>query len=109
MKNKLIISLLALLTITNIHVIPSTYIGELKPRGLYITYDTGIVLNENGDGLLTTKYVDDYYNYIKYDSSHVKTGDKVTTICVYNPFTIWGDDIIARFDFQKGGTQWKHF
>lgn len=96
---KAIIFLSTLLAVTNIHILPGTYIGELKPRGIYISYDTGILTNTAGDGILTTEYTDDYYNYIYYDPERFTVGDRITTFCIYNPFTIWGDDIIARFDF----------
>lgn len=98
-KTKVITLLIALLIVTNIHIVPSTYIGELKPRGIYVTYDTGLLLNTEGDGILLTEYTDDYYNYIYYNPQRFTVGDRITTLCLYNPFTIWGDDIVARIDF----------
>ena len=40
---------------------------------------------------------------IAYDKEKYNPGDKVYSFFVYNPFTNYSDDIIARFDFlQKG-------
>lgn len=97
MKNTITIILLALLLLSNIHIMADNRIGEYKTRGIYITYTKGICLDNDGNG--QDLYADEPYNYIAYDSSKVEVGQTVTSIFVYNPFTIWGDDIIARFDF----------
>ena len=61
------------------------------------TYDYGICLNENGDGMLYNG--EPYYNYISYSGTKAKVNDEVITICILNPLTTYTDDIVARFDF----------
>lgn len=99
MKKLIILS--AIILLSNIHIMPDTFIGEYKTRGLYLTYDTGIVLDDEGNGQITTIYADDFYNYIAYDPETTKQGDKVTSLYIYNPLTTYGDDIIFRYDIRR--------
>lgn len=93
------ILLFILLTITHITFVPDTAIHEYRLPGITISYDTGIVDDEAGNGHTTTPGTNPEYNYIKYSPEETHTGDNVTSIYIYNPFTLYGDDIAARFDF----------
>lgn len=38
--------------------------------------------------------------YIRYESGKYQVGDKVTTLCIMNPFSRYSDDIVLRLDFK---------
>ena len=65
------------------------------------TLDFGFCMDNNGNGILLNQKtmfpIDDYYNYIGYDNNLM--GKYIYTLCIYNPFTNWNDDIILRYDF----------
>lgn len=82
MKKAIIIALLAFIAYTAI---------------FRTEYDKGVCLNEEQDGKLYNG--DPYYNYISYRSTDAKTGDKVFTILVLNPFNTYCDDYIYRHDW----------
>lgn len=70
---------------------------------LIIEHDTGVILNDSGDGEVTNPF-DPQYNYISYIDimGYAKPGDTVTTYCIYNPYTQYEDDIKFRIDIVNG-------
>lgn len=101
MKKTLLTIIATLIILSNI--IPGTLVdpmpGYRNPLTL-ITWETGTVLNDKGDGIITSPFVDSYFNYISYSrTNNVKPGDNVFSVFIYNPVTLYSDDIIARFDF----------
>lgn len=107
MKKTLVTILLTLIVFINL--LPDTltsFNGYRIPVKL-VSWDSGVVLNQNGDGVITSPYTDSYYNYIKYDSG-LETGTQVFTIYAYNPLTLYNDDIVLRFDFWEVKKIWKH-
>ena len=65
-----------------------------KKHIMYIEVCKGIVTNKKKDGKLSGG---EYISYKSVKGCH--KGDKITTYCVYNPFTNYDDDIIERWDF----------
>lgn len=58
----------------------------------------GVVVNNDGDGLVLHPYDEDY-GYISYRRCDgVRTGTLMLTYLVYNPETTYLDDIIERYD-----------
>ena len=98
MKKTIITIILTLIIFINL--LPDTLIGFNGYRipVKLISWETGVVLNDNGDGAITSPYADSYYNFIKYEAG-LDAGTKVFTVLGYNPFTLYNDDIIFRFDF----------
>lgn len=70
---------------------------------LIIEHDTGVVLNDLGDGEVTNPF-DSNYTYISYCNlmEYANPGDTVTTYCIYNPYTQYEDDIKFRIDIVNG-------
>lgn len=64
---------------------------------LLVEVNTGVVLNEDGDGMLLN--ADPEYNYISYAGLGLEPSSTVVTYCVYDPNTNYDDDIIERYDF----------
>ena len=99
MKKTIITIMLILLTISNIA--PETVHsinGYRNPLGL-LSWMTGTVDDADGNGTETTPFCDSYYNYIKYDPLQNAEGDTVFTVLVYNPLSLYHDDVICRMDF----------
>lgn len=96
MKRILITVVITIIILSNIS--PSTIVawnGYRNPLCLF-TWDIGEVINEDGDGKATTIFTDSYYNYIHYNDK--EKGDKVLTLWMYNPLTLYGDDLMVRID-----------
>ncbi len=66
----------------------------------YIEVFEGVCTSEDLDGRITSTQ-EEYYNYTSYRHTTVKpcVGDKVLTYLVYNAYTQYEDDIIARWDY----------
>lgn len=99
MKKIIITIMLTLLVLSNIS--PSTIVAMNDYRNplTLITWSTGIVMDDKGNGVETTPFHDSWFNYISYKGNGIPEGEEVFTIFVYNPLTLYGDDYIARFDF----------
>lgn len=95
---KVIITTIATLIVL-INLLPDTLIGfDYRIPVKLISWNTGIVTTAEGDGTITSPFADDYYNYIKYEEG-TPVGSTVFTIYIYNPLTLYSDDVIARYDF----------
>ena len=60
---------------------------------IVVEISNGTVLDDDGNG------VDDGGFYICYDNTRFAPGERVRTMCIYNPDTNYIDDIIYRADF----------
>lgn len=58
--------------------------------------DVGRCIDYSGNGKIYNG--EPYYNYIKYDEYKVSKNDIVLTVCILNPFNLYVDDIVFRFD-----------
>lgn len=77
---------------------------ELHIRTLQKRKKNGVLLIEKITGVVVNKKLDGKTscgNYICYQRlrGYVKPGDKVITLCIYNPCTTYTDDISHRFDY----------
>lgn len=119
MKTKLLAVLIAFIIINNI--LPGSMSLRLAGWRLPLNvfeWSVGYVLNNDGDGRDISPLADDYYNYIAYNPDRFQAGETVFTIFIYNPLSLYCDDIVYRFDFQEGTnndtgtknhfTQWTH-
>ena len=67
-----------------------------KNKVLYIECFMGQQLNAKGEGkIYTTK---SYNYYISYKNLGFKSGDKIRTYCIYNPYNNYEDDVVKRCD-----------
>lgn len=72
---------------------------ENRNGNIIIEKILGQVINADGDGVIINTD-DDYYNYISYKYVEgAEVGDIILTFCIYNPDTVYTDDIIERFDY----------
>ena len=76
-----------------------TLINRVENETLIIERSIGIVLNKEGDGRVLN--IEGEYNYISYRHIGCDAPENtvIVTYCVYNPDTVYEDDIIARWDF----------
>ena len=110
-KNLVILSILLVIilgALANIKVMDNSLLSfdELEQRNgkLYISRSVGIILNSEGDGkeLNPLEPEKDYISYNKaINELGGEPGNVVVTYFVYNPFSNYYDDIIARYDFIK--------
>ena len=94
---KILVTILTTLTVIS-NILPGTLVLEYRNPLTIFTWERGTVLDKDGNGIITSPYVDSYYNYIKYEPD-LEVGKEVFSLFIYNPLTLYGDDYIARFDF----------
>ena len=94
---RIIVSLLSTLIIIS-NILPNTITGVNGYRNplCLFSWDKGIVLDNEGNGMATTPFSDSVYNYIHY--SNKNEGDLVFTLWMYNPLSLYDDDLIVRVD-----------
>ncbi len=73
------------------------------PRFGLLVVDTAVAVIEKQEGYteedrLICGHAKD--GYIGYEGGKYQVGDKVTTLCIMNPFSRYSDDIALRLDFK---------